>query len=278
MTQPRLNDSSKVLDRPRAERVETPAPIYSAATIDLLELCWGAGWLSPGGSEDVADLLRGQDLSGLSVLDIGVGAGGPAIALLTDFGARHVTGIDVEQPVLDRAAALARAHGVAAGLDLRLVAPGLLPFADETFDAVFSKDSFIHIADKARLFAEIRRVLRPGGLCAFSDWCCGPPPYSDAMTAWLGNGMGFATTSIDEMRAELARAGFEVIEAQDRNRRFAVVAAEEVEALAGPRSAGIVARIGPDAADRLIATARRRALIAVQGHLRPAHFIAKAPA
>ncbi|WMS41882.1 methyltransferase domain-containing protein [Acuticoccus sp. MNP-M23] len=278
MTQTRLNDSFPVLDRPPAERTGTPATVYSAATIALLELCWGAGWLSPGGSEDVADLLRGQDLRNLSVLDIGVGAGGPAIALLTDFGARRVTGIDVEQPVLDRAAALAQAHGVAAALDLRRVSPGPLPFVDGAFDAVFSKDSFIHIADKARLFAEIRRVLRPGALCAFGDWCCGPPPYSDAMTAWLGNGMGFATTTINEMRAELARAGFEAIEAQDCNRRFAAIAAEEAEALAGPRRAEIVGRIGHDAAERLIATARRRALIAIEGHLRPAHFIAKAPA
>lgn len=277
MSQPLLLNRSQGADQPQIESTETPAPIYSADTIALLETCWGAGWLSPGGAEDLAELLRGQDLTGLSVLDIGVGAGGPAIALLTDFGARHVTGIDVEAPVLDRAAALARTHGVAARLDLRQVAPGPLPFADGTFDAVFSKDSFIHVADKAQLFAEIRRVLRPGGLCAFSDWCCGPPPHSAEMTAWLGNGMGFVATTISGMRAALARGGFTCIEAHDRNRRFAAIAAKEAEILAGPRRAGIVARIGRAAADRLIATARRRALIAAQGHLRPAHFIATAP-
>ncbi|MGR3562587.1 MAG: class I SAM-dependent methyltransferase [Heliomarina sp.] len=257
--------------------LKAPRPIYGANVIRTLEANWEAGWLSPGGVEDLAALLEGQDISGLNVLDIGVGAGGPAISLLKKFGAGHVTGIDVERPVLERAAALAQEHGVAGQLELVHVAPGVLPFVDAEFDIVFSKDSFIHIADKALLFSEIRRILVPGGLCAFSDWCCGPPPYSPEMTAWLGNGMGFVIASIKEMEAAMEDAGFRNIAAKDRNRWFSDLAAQEAEAAARSRWSEIVGRIGADTAERLIATAERRALIANQGHLRPAHFIATAP-
>ena len=104
--------------------LKAPRPIYGANVIRTLEANWEAGWLSPGGVEDLAALLERQDISGLNVLDIGVGAGGPAISLLKKFGAGHVTGIDVERPVLERAAALAQEHGVAGQLELVHVAPG----------------------------------------------------------------------------------------------------------------------------------------------------------
>ena len=98
------------------------------------------------------------------------------------------------------------------------------------------------------------------------------------MTAWLGNGMGFVIASIEEMEAVMQDAGFKNIAAKVRSRWFSDVAAQEAEAAAGSRRSEIIGRIGADAAERLIATAKRRALIANQGHLRPAHFIAKAPA
>ncbi len=104
--------------------LKAPRPIYGAKVIWTLEANWGNGWLSSGGVEDLAALLEGQDISGFNVLDIGVGAGGPAISLLKKFGAGHVTGIDVERPVLVRAAGLSQEHGVAGQLKLVRVAPG----------------------------------------------------------------------------------------------------------------------------------------------------------
>ena len=67
--------------------LKAPRPIYGAKVIRTLEANWGNGWLSSGGVEDLAALLEGQDISGFNVLDIGVGAGGPAISLLKKLGA-----------------------------------------------------------------------------------------------------------------------------------------------------------------------------------------------
>ncbi|HUG61203.1 MAG TPA: class I SAM-dependent methyltransferase [Methylomirabilota bacterium] len=145
---------------------------------DRLHLVWGQGFLSPGGPAEVAEIVKDLDLADASVLDIGCGAGGPAIVLRRDFGARLVC-IDVEAPLLDRAARLALDAGVADGVEFRLVDPGPLPFEDATFDVVFSKDALIQIPEKSALFAEILRVLKPGGTFAASDWLCANDAAND---------------------------------------------------------------------------------------------------
>jgi len=59
-------------------------PIFTSDVISKLELGWGQGWLSPGGQSEVSELDAGVDFAGKSVLDIGVGTGGPAILLVPD--------------------------------------------------------------------------------------------------------------------------------------------------------------------------------------------------
>ena len=86
--------------------MDSPGELYHQALIDLLEDIWGEGFLSPGGPEEVARILEGHDLRGLSVLDIGCGAGGIDLALVRNHGAAYVTGIDVEGTVLARLADL----------------------------------------------------------------------------------------------------------------------------------------------------------------------------
>ena len=49
---------------------------YSDALIDSLQLRWGEGFLSPGGEEELAALMRGVDIAGQTGLDLGCGIGG----------------------------------------------------------------------------------------------------------------------------------------------------------------------------------------------------------
>ena len=72
-----------------------------------------------------------------------------------------------------RAAAAARLSAlVGLGDGVRMVQGDAtrLPFAEASFDAVVSQEAFLHIADKAALFDGCRRVLKPGGRLAFTDW------------------------------------------------------------------------------------------------------------
>jgi len=246
--------------------------IYTNGVITSLELGWGEGWLSPGGNEELERLLDGIEIQGKSILDIGVGAGGPALALLNKFGAGHVTGIDVEQPVIDRALELAKAHGLQDRLELHCVQPGPLPFTDEKFDVVFSKDSFIHIAEKRTLFDEVHRVLRPSGIFVFSDWCCDRPPYSVEMEQFFENGMRFSMATVGENIDHMVQSGFRNICVRDRNAWFTENAKREYQEAIGSDREQMVGMFGEEKADGIAAAAKRRVVIGSQGHLRPTHF------
>jgi SAM-dependent methyltransferase len=246
--------------------------IYTSGVIASLEIGWGEGWLSPGGNEELQLLLDGIDIRGKTILDIGVGTGGPALALLSKYGAEHVTGIDVEQAVIDRALELARIRQLQNRLDLHCVKPGSLPFTDEKFDVVFSKDSFVHIADKRTLFDEIHRVLRPNGTLVFSDWCCGTPPYSIEMQQFLENGMSFSMATAGDNINNMVKSGFSNICVRDRNEWFAEYAEQDYLEAIGSKREQMVDMFGEERADSIAATAKRRAKIGSQGHLRPTHF------
>ena len=129
-----------------------------------LEWVWGEGFLSPGGPEEIGAIVEGLDLSGKRVLDIGCGLGGADVVLVRELGAGHVVGIDIEEPLVDRARQLVADAGLGDRIEIQLVEPGPLPFDEGFFDVVFSKDSIIHIPDKPRFYIDVLRVLRPGGV------------------------------------------------------------------------------------------------------------------
>ena len=73
---------------------------YDKRVIESMQLVYGPGFFSPGGEDEVAQIVEGLDLTRRPVLDVGCGLGGPAVTLARDHGA-NVVGIDVEQSVLD---------------------------------------------------------------------------------------------------------------------------------------------------------------------------------
>jgi len=99
---------------------------YTEDFIDRLHLVWGAGFLSPGGPEEVLEIVRGLALQDASVLDIGCSTGGPAIVLARDLGA-HPVCIDVETPLLDKARRLAGEAGVGERIEFRWSSPARCP-------------------------------------------------------------------------------------------------------------------------------------------------------
>ena len=95
------------------------------------------------------------------MLDVGCGTGGVDILLAGELSAGRVVAIDVQAELLDRAQArLKSAHPhLAEKVEFHLVSLGPLNWPNETFEVVFSKDSLIHITDKAAMYDEVLRVL-----------------------------------------------------------------------------------------------------------------------
>jgi phosphoethanolamine N-methyltransferase len=243
-----------------------------------LEISFGEGFLSPGGQEEVAKIVKGIDFVGMEVLDIGVGLAQPACLLVEEHGAAHVTGIDVETPVLKRAAETVKAHGLEDSVILRLVEPGPLPFADESFDIVFSKDAIIHIPDTEALFNEIHRVLRPGGWVAVGDWYCSNEPFTKEMSTWVELlGLDFAMKPIEISKEQLGAAGFVDVESLDRNAWYTEVCRDSVGRIRGPQYATYVEVLGEDGARNELEIVENELVVTLQGQLRPGHLRGRKP-
>jgi SAM-dependent methyltransferase len=246
----------------------------------LLQIIWGDGFLSPGGAEEVARLLEGSDIAGCALLDIGCGLGAVDELLVREYGAASVTGIDVDPSLLaamqmriERANMTGRIRGL-------LVAGGPLPFAEASFDVVFSKDSLVQIPDKPAIFAEVLRVLRPGGRFIASDWLRGDGTgYSDEMMEFFRlEGIAYNMTSLAESAAALRSAGFGAVEVRDRHDWYLDLAQRELAAMEGPLHPTIVNRIGNDRARHFIDNWRQLVVVLKRGELRPGHLKAVRPA
>jgi ubiquinone/menaquinone biosynthesis C-methylase UbiE len=122
-----------------------------------------------GGLEAVDVLAEQAGISAAThVLDVCSGMGGPARYLAHRLGCR-VTGLDITESRHEAAVRLTELVGLDHLVDFRLGNALDMPFADATFDVVIGQEAFAHVPDKPRLIAECARVVRPGGVIAFTD-------------------------------------------------------------------------------------------------------------
>ena len=119
------------------------------------------------------------------VLDICAGIGGPARYVAWKTGCR-VTGVDLTESRCHGARALTSQVALGAVATYACGDAQALPFATASFDAAISQEAWLHVPDKAALLAEARRILRPGGRLAFTDWIAGDG-FDDADRALMAH-------------------------------------------------------------------------------------------
>ncbi len=262
--------------------IEQPAQVgeYDEGMQTLLQLVWGEGFLSPGGPEEVARLLEGESLAGARVLDIGCGLGAIDLLLVQRHDAKAVVGIDLEPDLIRQAQARVAAAGLSERITLQTVSPGALPFADHSFDVVFSKDSLVQIPDKSALFAEVRRVLVPGGRFIASDWLRGGEgEYSPAMLEYFRlEGITYNMASPAHSAVVLQQAGFVQVQLTDRCDWYAELAEREAAALAGEWYPVLVELLGASRAEHFVVNWQQLLRVLQSGELRPTHLKARRPA
>jgi SAM-dependent methyltransferase len=116
-------------------------------------------------ARDLAERLAAR--SPTRVLEIAAGTGVVTRAMASAFPDNvSIVATDLNQPMLDQAKAI----GTPRAVDWRQADAMDLPFEDGTFDAVVCQFGVMFFADKAKAYAEARRVLRPGGLYTFNVW------------------------------------------------------------------------------------------------------------
>lgn len=180
--------------------------------------------LHAGGAAATSALLDLLGLApGVSLLDVGCGIGGPA-RLAAHRYACSVTGVDVSPDFVDAARELTGRTALAGLVTFALGDGDRLPCADASHDRAMLVHVGMNVPDKAALFAEVHRVVRPGGpfglyeqmrvgagdlpfpmpwaVDAGSSFVETPDAYTDALTA-----AGFDVLRVDDRRAALAAAG-----------------------------------------------------------------------
>ena len=196
-----------VLERAAALAADEPLTARHLASFDQFHLGGPAatGW--------VADALHVG--AGATVLDVGSGIGGPARQLATTTGA-HVTGIDLTPHHVDGATALSRAVGAQASTSFVLGDATRLPFGTGAFDAATMLFVGMNVADKHLLFAEVRRVLQPGGRFVVLDPVLAGREQPDYPLPWAAAREHSHVTQPHEYVETLGSAGFTVEDHQDR--------------------------------------------------------------
>ena len=165
---------------------------------------------------------------GETVLDLGSGGGIDALLAARQVGPQgRVIGVDMTPEMLERARANAARAG-AANVEFREGRLEALPVEDGSMCAVTSNCVINLVPDKARVFAEVARVLRPGGRLVVSDIVLdGPLPESVASDVFAYVGCVSGAMERRPYFALLAEAGLTEIEVlRDVDSLAAVAAAE----------------------------------------------------
>lgn len=243
-----------------------------------LQWLWGDGFLSPGGPAEVAEMLRLVPVTGLSVLDVGSGLGAAAVLLADTYGATTVHGVDVEAHLIEESRERADKEGLADRVTFELIEPGPLPLADNAYDVVFTKDAIVHMPDKPAFYAEVLRVLKPGGAFVGSDWCRGG---AETLTTRAQEWLEFVHLNFDmqtgrELGASLTTAGFADVVLNDRNLWYQDAIGDELAAVSGDKFDQLVELIGAEEAAYRQESSRRKQEAIVDGFLRPTHFAGSA--
>jgi SAM-dependent methyltransferase len=148
--------------------------------------------------------------SGMHVLDIGGGIGGAARTMATEFGCR-VTVFELADAYIQAGRMLTSLMNLDDRVTFLSGDALELPFEESVFDAVWTQNSGMNIADKERLYSGFHRVLRPGGVLATQEPMAGPnhPPIFPVM--WSRDGTNHFLRTPDEMRRVIEASGFRAL-------------------------------------------------------------------
>ena len=191
-----------------------------------------------GGLAATVELAKRAGVSpGLKVLDAGSGLGGPSRYLAEAHGA-DVVGIDLAPAYVAISALVAEKVGLGAKVRYHAGDITALPLESGTIDLVWTQHVAMNIRDRAKLYGEFRRVLKPAGRLAFFDPYApdsGEPPHYPV--PWAEDPTTSTLLTRAETIAALEQAGFAVTAFDDVTELGLRWLAQQQQAIAEARAA-----------------------------------------
>ncbi|MGK2943584.1 MAG: class I SAM-dependent methyltransferase, partial [Desulfuromonadales bacterium] len=172
-----------------------------------------------GGRKATLELARQLELDEtMQVLDVGSGLGGASRCLAMEFGCQ-VTGIDLSEEYCRIARMLARRLNLDSRVSYRHGNALDMPFADSCFDVLWTQHASMNISDKTGLYAEMWRVMKPGGILAIYDVLAGEGGPVYFPVPWARESDTSFLISPQQLRQRLEESGFEILSWQDNTEK-----------------------------------------------------------
>jgi SAM-dependent methyltransferase len=154
--------------------------VYSGTQTEFMQLLFGQQ-LHIGGMKASIDLAERAGIgSGLSGVDLCCCNGAGMRLLVRSREVASMVGVDATEAVVERGRRLTREEGLEDRVRFVLADACRSGLPSDSADFVWSEDACCYVADKPGLIAEAARIVRPGGVIAFTDWVEGPAGLSDA--------------------------------------------------------------------------------------------------
>jgi SAM-dependent methyltransferase len=193
--------------------------LYAGAQTEFLHLLYGQQ-IHIGGMKASIDLAeRARISAGLSGVDLCCCNGAGMRFLVRFRNVASMVGVDATESVVERGRRLCREEELDDRIRFVLADACQSGMPTSSADFVWGEDAWCYVVEKPRLIAEAARLVRPGGVIAFTDWVEGPEELSEAEAQRLLGMMNFPNVEdIAGYTRLLRESGCEVHVAEDTGR------------------------------------------------------------
>jgi len=199
--------------------LEQVQAVYSGAEGDLWELVMGEQ-IHIGGFQSSMDLAKRAGIgAGMQGIDLCCCSGAGMRFLVRFGGVAAMRGVDATLKVVERGRQRCQGDGLANKITFTLADVCASGLPSDSADFVWGEDAWCYVVDKPRLIAEAARLVKPGGLIAFTDWIEGPAGLTDQEAGRLLAFMKFPNIQdLGGYKSLLAANGCQVQVAEDTGR------------------------------------------------------------
>lgn len=189
--------------------------VYDGPEGLLWELIMGEQ-IHVGGYKSSMELAKRAGIQkGWRGLDLCSALGAGCRFLVKNFGVT-MCGLDATRTMYDKAKQRAQTDGLSDRIEFKLGDVTAIPWSDGEFDFVWGEDAWCYVTDKEKLIREAARVLKPGGILAFTDWVEGPKGISEEEARRVNTFMKFPyMESTQGYRKLIESAGLKILSAED---------------------------------------------------------------